>query len=329
MNDRAVSILEQYDLVVEKTWKGRGAILFETKDGVFILKEYKGALQRLPFVARQLKQIRENGYLDIEELIPNKEGEYYCTDYDRTVYIVKRYFQAKECNIKEKAEYLRGIKALANLHKAMIDMPGNQDDIKIDQLPIIWEFQKHNTELRRVRRYLKGKGQKSDFERYLVQHYDYFYDQAADVMNQLQNENIDAWLSQIQTQKMLCHGEYQYHNILLDDKNCYIINFEKMTVDNPVKDVYLFVRKLLEKNNWDLELGRALLHTYNKERALEEYDTKQLYYRLLYPEKFWKIVNFYYNNSKAWISCKNTEKLDKLLQQEEEKRRLLKAMFES
>ena len=36
MNDRAVSILEQYDFVVERTWKGRGSILFETKEGIFI-----------------------------------------------------------------------------------------------------------------------------------------------------------------------------------------------------------------------------------------------------------------------------------------------------
>ena len=42
MNDRAVSVLEQYDFVVERTWKGRGSILFETKDGIYILKEYKG-----------------------------------------------------------------------------------------------------------------------------------------------------------------------------------------------------------------------------------------------------------------------------------------------
>ncbi|MBQ8040019.1 MAG: hypothetical protein IJ274_09165, partial [Lachnospiraceae bacterium] len=34
MNDRTVSILEQYDFSVEKTWKGRGSILFETNDGI-------------------------------------------------------------------------------------------------------------------------------------------------------------------------------------------------------------------------------------------------------------------------------------------------------
>ena len=35
----------------------------------------------------------------------------------------------------------------------------------------------------------------------------------------------------------------------------------------------------------------------------------ELYYRLAYPEKFWKIVNFYYNSRKVWIPEKNSEKL--------------------
>ena len=92
MNDRAVSILEQYDFSVERTWKGRGAILFESNGTVYILKEYKGALERLSFIADRLIKIKENGFDGIEEIIPNKEGSYFCTDYDRTNYIVKRYF---------------------------------------------------------------------------------------------------------------------------------------------------------------------------------------------------------------------------------------------
>ncbi len=49
----------------------------------------------------------------------------------------------------------------------------------------------------------------------------------------------------------------------------------------------------------------------------------QLYYRFRYPEKFWKIVNFYYNSGKAWIPGRNLEKLEKLLAQEEEKVKFL------
>lgn len=326
MNDRAVSILEQYELTVERTWKGRGSILFETKDGIYILKEYKGTPERLSGIAKTLNRIRENGYYDMEEVIPNKEGEYFCVDYDRTMYIVKRYFQAKECNIREKAECMKSMRALAKLHNAM-DEIGDTAFLELEKLPLLREYEKHNAELRKVRRYLREKGQKSEFEMYLRTHYDYFYNQAVTAMEMLQKEDLGIWFSHMKENHQLCHGDYQYHNILIEQPHCYIINFEKLTADNPIRDVYLFVRKLLEKNNWDMELGKQLLGTYNEERNLRKEDLLQLKYRLLYPEKFWKIVNFYYNSSKAWISCKNGEKLEKLLEQEEAKQLLIQKMF--
>ena len=326
MNDRAVNILEQYDLNIERTWKGRGSILFETEEGVYILKEYKGTPQRLSGIAGALEQIRDNGYRDIETILPNKEGEYFCIDYDRTIYIVKSYFQAKECNIREREEYLKGMKNLARLHKVMEGV-GRTGLITPSQMPILRDFEKHNAELRGVRRYLRGKGQKSEFELYLQKHYDFFYEQAVAVWEKLQEENVSSWFLQMKEKHPLCHGDYQYHNILMGNESCYIINFEKMTVDSPIRDVYLFMRKLLEKNNWDVELGKELLQTYNKERTLQDEELLQLQYRFCYPEKFWKIVNFYYNSPKSWISCKNGEKLTKLLEQEEAKSTLIHTMF--
>lgn len=325
MNDRAVSVLEQYDLTVERTWKGRGSILFETKDGIYILKEYKGAPERLLRIGPVLKRIRENGYTDIEEILSNKEGEYFCVDYDRTTYIVKRYFQAKECNIKEKTEYLSAIRALAKLHKAMDGV--GEGIIETEKLPIEWEFEKHNLELRRVRKYLREKRQKSEFERFLQNNYDFFYEQALAVMEKLQGEDRISWLRNMNEHHLVCHGDYQYHNILMDQGRCCIVNFEKMAVDNPIRDLYLFSRKLLEKNNWDPLLGKELLKTYNEERTLLEEDIQQLKYRFCYPEKFWKIVNFYYNSPKSWISCKNGEKLEALLEQEEARKILLQTLF--
>ena len=326
MNDRAVSILEQYDMTVERTWKGRGAILFETKEGVFILKEYKGTPQRLLRIGPALTRIRENGYSDVEEILPNKEGEYFCVDYDQVTYVVKRCFQARECNIWDKTEYLSGIRALAKLHKAMEGV--GEGLFETQQLPIEYEFEKHNQELHRVRKYLKEKGQKSDFERFLQNNFDFFYDQALAVTEQLHKENCAEWLTDMREHHMICHGDYQYHNILMEHDRCCIVNFEKMAADNPVRDVYLYVRKLLEKNDWNVEIGKELLQTYNKEKNLQEKDLLQLKYRFHYPEKFWKIVNFYYNSPKSWISCKNGDKLQKLLEQESAKNTLLQSIMQ-
>ena len=126
---------------------------------------------------------------------------------------------------------------------------------------------------------------------------------------------------------VVCHGDYQYHNILRTEMGNVLINFEKCVRDYPVRDLYLFLRKLLEKNNWSQALGNLLLESYNKERNLTDRDYRQLYYRLAYPEKFWKIVNFYYNTGKAWIPGRNMEKIEKLFAQEREKQLFLENIF--
>ena len=94
-----------------------------------------------------------------------------------------------------------------------------------------------------------------------------------------------------------------------------------------MNDVYLLLRKVLEKSDWQPALGSALLDAYKKLRPLTAFEALDLYYRLAYPEKFWKIVNFYNNSSKAWIPEKNMEKLEKLLEQEPGKQRFLEEVF--
>ena len=47
MNDRAVGVLEQYDVIVSRTFKGRGTIICDTDKGMCVLKEYRGKSEKL------------------------------------------------------------------------------------------------------------------------------------------------------------------------------------------------------------------------------------------------------------------------------------------
>ncbi|MDE7404496.1 MAG: CotS family spore coat protein, partial [Lachnospiraceae bacterium] len=123
--------------------------------------------------------------------------------------------------------------------------------------------------------------------------------------------------------RFICHGDYQYHNIIVAGDQMNLINFEKCVSESPVRDLYLFMRKLLEKSGWIESIGFELVDTYEKVRPIEKEEYRQLYYRLAYPEKFWKIVNFYYNSGKAWIPGKNLEKLNKVTEQEKDKQKFL------
>jgi len=395
MNDRAVSLLDQYEIEVAGTRKGRGAILCDTDRGTLIFKEYAGSPQHLRVQDRLLRTIAEKGLVEAEQLLPTKEGEFSVKDHDGVSYILKTYREGRECNIREPEECLAAVRQLAKLHlstqegltsepwegrksptdewlqeeqpkdiavlsnggmepedaRAMADAgmetedarirsdiqsgqenleaKGNavrKDEAKAELAPVdvMAEYEKRNRELRRIRKFLLGRSQKTWFEISLLGCFDRFYDQAKEAQ-----EGWKAYQNAAQREDRLayCHGDYQYHNILLDQKAWYLINFERCIKDDPVRDLHLLLRKLLEKSGWSAQLGEKLLREYERIRPLSAISKIDLYYRLSYPEKFWKIANFYYNSGKAWIPGKNLEKLEKLLSQETEKKAFLETVF--
>lgn len=322
MNDRAVGLLEQYDIEVRKTRKGRGAILCDTDRGCLIFKEYAGNELKIALQNRILQQVSEDGRVNVEQIVPDKEGSLLVKDNDGISYVLKTWFEGRECNIYERAECVEAVRLLAKLHLSMesigcdAPMPAFQPDK---------EYEKHNRELRKVRKFLRGKGQKSWFEISLQQTFDLFLEQALEI--------TEHWLKYSHLKEgqpecgCICHGDYQYHNIIRSDRDWYIINFEKYVRDNPIRDLYLLLRKLLEKSNWSIPLGTELITAYEEIRPISAYSRIDLYYRLAYPEKFWKIVNFYFNSGKAWIPERNMEKLNKLLEQEPMKQHFLDTVF--
>ena len=323
MNDRAVSLLDQYEIEVSRTWKGRGAILCDSDQGLLILKEYCGPTDKVRFQDFLLKHLEKSGTVRAESILRTKEDELIVYDSDHVPYIVKTYFEGRECNHRDVDECRQAVCTLAKLHDAA-NLSAFEELHEQPVFRIEKEYEKHNRELKKVRKFLWEKSQKTDFEIYLMKHYDYFMNNALQITDELR---YDAYEDDSYDFPVVCHGDYQYHNILQTEEENVLINFEKCVRDYPVRDLYLFLRKLLEKNNWSQTLGDMLLESYNSVRSLTKQDYRQLYYRLAYPEKFWKIVNFYYNTGKAWIPGRNMEKIEKLFAQERDKQLFLESIF--
>lgn len=59
---------------------------------------------------------------------------------------------------------------------------------------------------------------------------------------------------------------------------------------------------------------------------MSPYETKQLYLRLAYPEKFWKIAELTIMQIKAWGFGRYLEKLEKIKAEEENREQFLAYM---
>ena len=79
----------------------------------------------------------------------------------------------------------------------------------------------------------------------------------------------------------------------------------------------------MEKHSWNPALGMRLLEAYDRVFLVGAKEREYLYYLFLYPEKYWKQLNFYYNANKAWIPARNVEKLRSLEEQQEVRNRFL------
>lgn len=60
-----------------------------------------------------------------------------------------------------------------------------------------------------------------------------------------------------------------------------------------------------------------MLEQYHKIQKISYEEWQNLKIRFAYPEKYWKLANYYFSHNKSWISAKNTEKLQKVIFQKE------------
>lgn len=328
MYNRVNQILEQYPFIVNQTYKGRGALICDTDQGLKIVKEYKGSEQRADFLYKVLKFAKNNGLEQVDCIIKTKEDKLMAVDADETAYIVQDWYEGQECNTKNKTDILNAIKELAKLHNILRlfeeEIPKFLQ-VKPDILLI--EYEKHSRELKKVKNYIAAKKKKNDFEIVFSKNYAVFYHQAEEVIA-LQKEELVSYQEKDERYG-ICHGDFNQHNIIFSANGTAILNFEKAIYDVQISDLGNFIRKILEKHDWNMELGMDMLLTYHKVRQPSPDEMRQLYIRLAYPEKFWKISNHYYNSSKAWVCGRNLEKLNKVIQQNEARERFLNAISQN
>ena len=211
MNDRAVSILDNYDFTVSRTYKVRGAFVCETDCGLKILKEYRAPVSKL-------------GLMDA--LIADKEGKFISYDREGMGYVVKNYYEGRECEPKTVEDLKAAMRSMALLHEALVypeeDMPEDLRRYDLEE-----DIVRQNKGLKKIRSFIRSRGRKTEFELQLLDAYNLFLAQAVKVEERVIQEDFTAFYEEVEKRRQFVHGDFQYHNILLGKEKAAIINFEK------------------------------------------------------------------------------------------------------
>ena len=313
MHDRGISILEKYDLEASATSRGRGALICQTGQGLVLIREYYGSTRKLEYQAKLLEKIAGQKEIHVDTLKQNKEENYITIDKENIPYLVKDWYDGKECDTQSRKDIMRSVKALASLHKTM-QMPVWEHYVRESLLS---EYERHNRELRKIKKFIFQKHQKNEFERCYLEHADRYLCCAEEAFKRISQSSYDRLRTMSLEKGCVCHGAFHQHNILMWNSETVVVNFDNWNYDVQMADLYQFMRKILEKHGWDKELGKEMIQSYCEIRPLIKEERENLAVRFAYPEKFWKLANYYYTHNKVWIPKKNLEKLKKLISQYE------------
>ena len=327
MEEKIEEVVKQYPVQLIGKRRIRGAILLEAKEGLFTLVHYKEGDRKLAFQERVKQELIRQGYPLVDEGIPNNSQELLTKDSMGNRWLLKRWYIGRECNIREGADIVQATGHLAKLHTLMRCPERGSEELWEDEavsekdLEILLE--RHMREMKRVYNYIRGKKKRNEMEICILNLFQKFYDQAGFANMYISEIDYHSLFAQCIRERRVYHGSYNYHNIIFQENQVITTNFDRADMGIQIVDLYDFMRKIMEKNGWDTSQGVQILDTYQKIRPLEKREAKLLYVLLLFPEKFWKQINFYYNGRKSWMSVKNYDKLLKIESQEEKRRNFL------
>lgn len=318
MDEKVKEIVEQYDLKVKNVYRVRGAYMLDTPKGLCIMREFRGNQQKAELAQQVKEALIEKGYEYVDVYERNKEQQLITENCMGNQYVIKRWFIGDECSLKQPEHVAKIAKNLARLHLLMRGITKEPSTFQADTYGET--LIRHNRELRRVRTYIRDKKQRNEFELMFLSIFSEFYQEAEQAESMLGNLSPDVLYEELAREQTLCHGSYNYHNLILLPGEVATTNFEYVHLQLQCMDLYDLLRKLMEKNNWNIELFATAIDHYENVRSLNNDEKQVLYLLLVYPEKFWKVTNFYYNSKKTWMSGKNIEKLQCLQQQKNQRR---------
>ena len=98
----------QYGLEVFRTCRTRGAVLCETSQGLKLLKEWTGSEKRIHLEYEVLSALEEETGLQTDCCMKNLEGNLISVGEDQGHYVLRQWFEGRECSTREVRRDLDG-----------------------------------------------------------------------------------------------------------------------------------------------------------------------------------------------------------------------------
>lgn len=294
---REFEIERQFDLKIEEIKPSKGIYFLKTDKGKMCLKKVSYGIQKLIFIYGAKEHLINNGFKNVDRFYLNIDGNPYAI-VNEDIYTLSQWINGRECDFLNIDEVKKSSEVLANLHISSKGYePPEHSKLKSDleRWPII--MNKRIKSFDKMREMARKKGTKNDVDMFYIKNYEFYKELAKEAYKVFEVSTYYDICKEVDEEKSFCHHDYTHHNIIIDSENEFnVIDFDYCKREVRSYDIANFITKSLKKNNWDINLCKDIIESYDKILKLRYEDIFLIYGFLLFPQRFWRISNRYFYN---------------------------------
>ncbi|HEX2945339.1 MAG TPA: CotS family spore coat protein [Clostridia bacterium] len=291
-------IAENYGLDVKNLFPYKDTYMIVTAQGRKVIKKIPFSADRLKFVHGAKEHLANKGFKNTDRYICTLTGEpgFF---FNNGCYTLTDFSEGRESNFDSDSDVELAALALADLHKASRGYSAPEDcKVQDDLGKLPGFFSKRLDDIKKMKKQAK-KG-KSRFDQLFLQYVDYFFDLGEKASQELEASDYSELTERTRAEKLFCHHDYTHHNILMEGDRVIVTNFDYCCHELRVYDIANFIRRKMRKCDWDISKTELIIKAYSSVDALNSEELAVMKIILQFPQKFWRVVNRYYNSRRSW-----------------------------
>lgn len=308
-------IFKEFRINVKRCYKFRGMYICETDDGTKAISISDYAPIQIALQHNIEQHLIQKGFTCLDQLYMSNKDTPYVIYYNR-IYIMKDWNNGQVADFYNIEDIKKSVQILAKMHiagRGFNDLPKDINLVKMKNLGDTYE--KRYRETVKLKRKIENTGSKTEFEVLYLRNAG-IYREFQEISKEFTNiTDYEILMGAAMKNKSIAHHKYTYHNIIHIEKDHTIITgFDKSGYDVAITDLAYLTRRIMQRNKWDVNLLIDIIEEYNKLIPLSQNEWGILKGMIIFPDRFAKLCNQYYNSKRRWNYNMFYRKLTKLLE---------------
>jgi len=321
MTDIQKEISREFDFTVQNIIPFKDFFIIDGSIGKKVLRKVNYSPERICFIHGAKEHLVRKNFCNLDRFICTKGGVPY-VEIDGIYYTITEFVQGKECDFDQREHVEKASMALAKMHNCSRGyIPPQECLIKDDlgNLPAL--LIKRLEEIKRIKKLAKKEKGKLDY--LILKYIDYFYNLGEDAINMIKKSNYNELVEKTRKEKLFCHHDYTHSNIIIKRDETSIINFNLCAFELKVYDIANLLRRKMRKCYWDINEAKVIIDAYKSIEPISEEEFFIMKIMLQFPQKFWRVVNKYYNSRRSWRDKSFSRQFDEVIDEIEHHKKFL------